>query len=366
MSEKKQKIRVAINGFGRIGRAAFKIALEKSDLEVVAINDLSNPIVLAHLLKYDTTYGTYPRDVHVKLDKKDVHLDDYRGGHEFYTQEYKKAQLLVDNSVTVEMFSEMKPEDLPWDKLKVDVVLECTGVFTKDDAAMAHVNAGARKVVVSAPTKGGTAETLLFGANHDKYKGQPLISNASCTTNCISPVVSVLHSKFGVLKSALTTVHAVTQGQNIVDGPPSPRKPDMRRARAGTWNIVPTSTGAAKATTQAIPELAGLFDGFAIRVPVITGSISDLTLLLNKKTTVEEVNSALIEASQKPFYKNVLSTTYEPIVSSDIIGSTFSSIVDLSMTKVIDGDLVKVLAWYDNEWGYSNRLVEMAMLAATN
>jgi glyceraldehyde 3-phosphate dehydrogenase len=299
------------------------------------------------------------------MDGKDIYLHDSKGNPEFFTQLGKEHHLIVDNALACVLLSEKDPVNLPWKDLDVDVVLECTGFFVKDDAAKAHIEAGAKKVVVSAPTKGGTAQTLLLGANHDSYSGNDLISNASCTTNCVSPVVSVLHKKFGIVKSALTTIHAVTAGQNVVDGPPNPKKPDMRRARAAGWNMVPTSTGAAKATAEVIPELKGMFDGIAIRVPIITGSISDITMLLAKKTTVEEVNNALEEASKKPFYEGILKTTYEPIVSSDIIGSTYSSIVDLSMTKVIDGDLVKILAWYDNEWGYSNRLVEMALLAVS-
>lgn len=356
------KIKIAINGFGRIGRAAFKIAMEKTELEVVAINDLTNPVVLAHLLKYDTTYGIYPREVKVNIDGKDINLDDFRGDSEFYQNIGEKNTLVVDDDIKCHMFAEKDPTQLPWKDLGVDVVLECTGFFTKDDAAKAHVQAGAKKVVVSAPTKGGTAGTFLIGGNHDKYDGNELVSNASCTTNCISPVMSVMEKNFGILKSAMTTIHAVTTTQNLLDVAPGPRKPDMRRARAATWNMIPTSTGAAKATAEVIPELDGIFDGIAIRVPVITGSITDVTMVVEKKTSVEEVNQAFVAAMKDPFYKGVLKATYEPLVSSDIIGSTYSSIVDLGLTKVIDGDLVKILAWYDNEWGYSNRLVEMAML----
>ena len=359
-----QKVRLAINGFGRIGRDAFKIALENPSIEIVAVNDLANPVVLAHLLKYDTAYGTYPRDVAIKLDDKTISLSSNRGDPEFFKQSGQDNYIVVDDALSFKVLAEKDPAALPWKELGVDVVLECTGFFVKDDAASAHITAGARKVIVSAPTKGGNAETFLLGANHEAYSGQELISNASCTTNCISPVISVLHSKFKVLKAGMTTVHASTSGQNVVDGPPNPRKPDMRRARAAAWNIIPTSTGAAKAAGKVIPDLKSTFDGIAIRVPIITGSLSDITMIVSKKTSVEEINNALIEASKKPFYKKVLTTTYEPIVSSDIVGSTYSSIVDLSMTKVIDGDLVKVLAWYDNEWGYSNRLVELAVYAA--
>lgn len=357
--------KIAINGFGRIGRAAFKIAQDLPNVEIVAINDLSSPLVLAHLLKHDTTYGTYQKEISVEIDGNNIHVAQFRGEAEFFNQTGTNNYLVVSNS-KIKLFSEKDPKMLPWKDLQVDVVLECTGVFVKDDSAMAHVEAGARRVVVSAPTKGGNTQAFLLGVNHDKYAGQSLISNASCTTNCVSPVVSVIHKNFTVVKSALTTVHAVTAGQNIVDGPPNPRKPDLRRARAGNFNMIPTSTGAAKATTQVIPELEGMFDGVAIRVPVITGSLSDITMLVKSKTTVEQVNQAFVDATNDPFYNGILSATYEPIVSSDVIGSTYSAIVDLNLTRVVDGDLIKVLAWYDNEWGYSNRLVEMALLSAQN
>lgn len=362
MPAQKTKKRVAINGFGRIGRAAFKIALEKSDLEVVAINDLANPVILAHLLKYDTAYGTYPRDVSVRLDKDEIHLDSVRGEKDFYSKEHKNGFLVIDSSFACPVFAEKEPQKLPWKDLNVDVVLECTGRFTSDDAAKVHLVAGAKKVVVSAPTKGGETKTFLFGANHDQYAGEQVISNASCTTNCISPVTTVLHKNFKILKADMTTIHSITAEQSIVDGTPPPLHPDMRRARAAGYNMIPTTSGAAISTTEAIPDLKGKFDGMAVRVPTLVGSLIICTYLVSKKTTKEAVNDAFIKASKTPFYDKVLATTYEPIVSSDIIGSTYSAIVDLSMTNVIDGDLVKVLAWYDNEWGYSNRLVEMASL----
>lgn len=356
--------RIAINGFGRIGRASFKIAADRQDVEVVAINDLTNPRILAHLLKYDTAYGIFPKDVHLEEDGKVVTMENtLHQSKDFFSQVAKETYLVVDNK-KIRVLSEKDPALLPWKDMSVDVVLECTGRFTKDDAAAVHVQSGAKKVVVSAPTKGGTTQTFLMGVNDEQYLGQNVISNASCTTNCISPVVRVIHENFKILKSAMTTVHAVTAEQNIVDGPPPPLHPDMRRARAAAFNMVPTTTGAAKATTSVIPELSGLFDGISIRVPIVTGSISDITMLIEKKTTVEEINDALSKASEDPKYKNVLSVTYDPLVSSDIVGTPYSAICDLSMTKVIDGDLVKVLAWYDNEWGYSNRLVEMAVLAS--
>jgi glyceraldehyde 3-phosphate dehydrogenase len=329
--------RIAINGFGRIGRAAFKIAFDNPEIEIAAINDLTEPSILAHLLKYDTAYGRYNKSI-----------------------EIKDGSLVVDGK-TIKVFAEKDPLNLPWEEMGVDVVLECTGRFTKDDAASAHIKAGAKKVIVSAPTKGGTTQTFLLGVNDEQYLGQNIISNASCTTNCISPVVRAIHEEFKVVKAIMTTVHAVTAEQNIVDGPPPALHPDLRRARAAGFNMVPTTTGAAKATTQVIPELQGLFDGISIRVPIVTGSLSDITMVVSKKTTVEAVNEVLTKASQNPKFKNVMSVTTDPIVSSDIIGTPYSAICDLSMTKVVDGDLVKILAWYDNEWGYSNRLVEMAL-----
>lgn len=332
-------VRIAINGFGRIGRAAFKIALTKPDVEIVAINDLSSVENLVYLLKYDTAYGLY--------DKQVSFHDDF---------------LVVDEK-EYKVYAQTDPRNLPWKDLQVDVVLECTGKFVKDGTAIAHVEAGAKKVVISAPAKGsGNVPTFLIGANHDQYLGQNLVSNASCTTNCISPVISVLHSKFKVLKSLMTTVHAVTSTQSIVDS--AVRGSDFRKGRAGSYNIIPTSTGAAVAATKAIPDLEGKFDGISLRVPVPVGSVSDITVLVDKKTSVEEVNNVFEEASKNPFYKNVLGVSKEPIVSSDIVGSPFSAIVDLEMTRVVDGDFIKVLAWYDNEWGYSNRLVEMALLIA--
>ncbi len=355
--------KIAINGFGRIGRASFKIALEKNDIEVVAVNDLTNPRVLAHLLKYDTAYGIYAKSILIEEDGKTVELTDNHNDKDFFATLGKENYLIIEGK-RIKVLSEKDPSLLPWGKLGVDVVLECTGRFTDSEKARAHITAGAKKVIISAPSKGGDVQTVLLGVNHDKYKGGDIVSNASCTTNCISPVVSVIHSNFKILKSVMTTVHAITAEQNNVDGPPPSMHPDMRRARASGFNMLPTTTGAAKATTLAITDLKNKFDGIAIRVPIIVGSISDVTMLVEKKTTVEEVNDAFLKAKENPFYKNVLSTTYEPIVSSDIIKTSYSAIVDLSMTKVVDGDLVKVLAWYDNEWGYSNRLVEMVKVVS--
>ncbi|OGC70737.1 hypothetical protein A2602_02820 [candidate division WWE3 bacterium RIFOXYD1_FULL_40_11] len=295
-------------------------------------------------------------------DGKIVQLSDYHGETDFYTTTAKETYLVVGGKKTL-VTSIPDPTQLPWKDLNVDIVLECTGRYVEGDAALDHLKAGAKKVVVSAPTKGGTIPTFVLGANQDQYLGQNAFSNASCTTNCTSPVVSIIHSKFKVLKAMLTTVHALTSGQNLVDGPPNPRKPDLREGRAAGFNMVPTSTGAAKATVETIPDLKGKFDGVSIRVPIITGSITDIVMLVEKKTTVEEINQTFIEAKENPIYKGVLDATWEPIVSSDIIKSHYSAIVDLAFTRVVDGDLVKVMAWYDNEWGYSNRLVEIAILA---
>lgn len=356
--------RLAINGFGRIGRSSFRIAFGKDGVEIVAINDLVNPRVLAHLLKYDSAYGIYDKEVWVEEDGKVVKLEEYTGQKDFFTTSGKENYLVVEGKKT-RVFAEKDPAVLPWGDLKIDVVLECTGKFTENDSAKAHITAGAKKVVVSAPTKGGEAQTFLIGVNDGQYLGQNLISNASCTTNCIAPVIAVMHSKFKVLKAVMSTVHAVTANQSVVDGPPSASKPDLRRSRAAGWNIVPTSTGAAKATTLVIPDLAGKFDGISLRVPIITGSISDITMVVEKKTTVEEVNQAFLDAKEDPKYKSVIDATYTPLVSSDIVKSTYSAVVDLGMTRVVGEDLVKILAWYDNEWGYSCRLVEMAILVSS-
>jgi glyceraldehyde 3-phosphate dehydrogenase len=330
------KKRIAINGFGRIGRAAFKIALENDDVEVVAINDLTEASVLAHLLRYDSAYGHYRKEVLVE------------------------GNVLVIDGKKFPIYAEPDPKKLPWGDLKVDVVLECTGRFTDKTGASQHIEAGAKKVILSAPAKGEDASvpTFLMGVNEHEYQDESVISNASCTTNSLAPVAKVLHEKFGIAKALMTTIHSYTADQNLQDGPHK----DLRRARAAAHNIVPTTTGAAIAVTQVMPELQGLFDGHSMRVPTIVVSLTDFTFVLKKKTTVEEINKVLTEASKEARYRKVLAVTNEPLVSSDFIGNPYSSIVDLSLTKVIDGDLVKVVAWYDNEWGYSNRLVEMARL----
>lgn len=334
-----KKIRIAINGFGRIGRAAFEVALEHKNLEVVAINDLTDTKTLAHLFKYDTVHGIAAH----KVDADEHHIIIDR----------KKYPVLAIP----------EPKKLPWKKMKVDVVLECTGRFVKDGAARDHVKAGAKKVVVSAPTKGaGDVQTYVKGVNDEEYnKKHDVVSNASCTTNCISPVMRIIGDAFGIEKAMMTTIHGYTSTQNLVDGPHK----DLRRARAAAQNIIPTSTGAAIATTEAIPELAGKFDGMAVRVPVIDGSLSDFTIITKKEVTVEKVNAALKKAAKNPIYEGIVRVTEDPIVSSDIIGDSHSAIVDLGFTQVVGGNMVKILAWYDNEWGYANRLVEMAYVVTT-
>jgi glyceraldehyde 3-phosphate dehydrogenase len=334
------QIKLGINGFGRIGRQAFKVALEKKEIELVAINDLTSPQVLAHLLKYDTNYGIYPKEV--SFDEKNIIVDG------------KKILVLAEKD----------PSLLPWAKLAVDVVIESTGRFTDHDKASAHLKAGAKKVIISAPTKdGGLTKTFVLSVNADKYNGEAIISNASCTTNCITPVAQVLYDAFGIKKIMMTTIHSFTAEQNLVDGPPpGEHSTDLRRARAATQNIVPTSTGATIAATEAIPELKGLFHGLSIRVPTPIGSLSDFVALVAKKTSKEEVNKAFSDASKSERYKGILSVSDAPLVSSDIVGNPNSTIIDLELTQVIDGDFVKVVAWYDNEFGYSNRLVEEVLL----
>ena len=326
-------IRVAINGFGRIGRNTLKASLGRlKDIEFVAVNDLTDTKTLAHLLKYDSSYGAY--------DKKVSHDD----GH------------LIVGGKRIKVLAERDPSELPWKKLKIDVVIESTGRFTTEELASAHLKAGAKRVILSAPAKGGNVPTHVLGVNGDAYDGAKIINNASCTTNCIAPVAAVMHAAFGVKRALMTTVHGYTADQNLQDGPHR----DLRRARAAAVNMIPTSTGAAIATTEAIPELKGLFDGMSIRVPVPVVSIADFTFLLDTPTTVEKVNAAIKKASKNPLFGGVLTWTEEPLVSTDFIGNPYSSIVDLSFTKVVGGDFVKVVAWYDNEWGYSNRLAEMA------
>ena len=324
--------KIAINGFGRIGRNAFKIALGRDDIEVVAVNDLVDPKTLAHLLKYDSTYG---------ISEKEISYDD--------------ENVIVDGQ-NYRVYSEKNPTDLPWGELGVDVVIESTGLFVDPAKARAHIDAGAKKVVISAPAKGEGAETIVIGVNEDKLsEAGDIISNASCTTNCIAPVMAVLENNFGVAKAMMTTVHSYTQDQRLLD---SPHK-DPRRMRSAAVNIVPTSTGASIAATETIPSLKGKFGGLSLRVPTPVVSISDFVVLLKRQTTKEEINDVLRKAAGEPYYQGILAVTDEELVSSDFIGNSNSSTVDLSLTDVVDGDLVKVVAWYDNEWGYSHRLVEL-------
>ncbi|PJE75628.1 type I glyceraldehyde-3-phosphate dehydrogenase [Candidatus Uhrbacteria bacterium CG10_big_fil_rev_8_21_14_0_10_48_11] len=331
-------LKVAINGFGRIGRAAFKIALNNPAIKIVAINDLTDTETLAQLLKYDSVYGRAP-----------------------FSITHSEHELIVDG-ISYQVFAEKDPATLPWGKHEVDVVLECTGRFTRDDAANAHLTAGAKRVVVSAPTKGGETKTYLLGVNHGQYDSDAMVSNASCTTNCVGPVTAVLEEALGISKGAITTIHSYTAEQNLVDGPTPPLHKDLRRARAAAVNIVPTTTGAAVATTKTIPELTDKFDGLSVRVPTPVGSLTDFTFVVKKPTTVEAVNELFRKAAAEKRWKGILDVTDEPLVSHDIIGNSHSAIVDLGLTKVVDGDLVKLMAWYDNEWGYANRLVEMAEL----
>jgi glyceraldehyde 3-phosphate dehydrogenase len=337
LSKSEKKIRLAINGFGRIGRAAFKIAISTKTIDIVAINDLTDARTLAHLLQYDSVYGTCENKV----------------------SSTKSTIKLAGKSYPIYAIPE--PSKLPWKKLKIDVVLECTGRFAKNGLAREHLKAGAGKVIVSAPAKGsGKVPTYMLGVNEKNYRDDRVVSNGSCTTNSVAPVVEVLHNRLGIEKAMLTTIHSYTAGQNLKDGPHK----DLRRARAAAHNIIPTTTGAAISTTEALPELNKKFDGMAVRVPTIDVSLSDLTLLLKKRTTVQRVNKLLSDASKMPRYKGVLGVTNKPLVSSDFIGDSRSSIVDLSLTKVVDGNMVKIIAWYDNEWGCASRLVEMAELVA--
>ena len=326
------QVNIAINGFGRIGRNAFKIAFERSDLNVVAVNDLTDTKTLAYLLKHDSNYGTYQHEVG-----------------------YDETGIIVDGKhITVK--AEKDPSLLGWGDLGVDVVIESTGRFTDKDGASLHIKAGAKRVVISGPTKSDGVDTIVLGANDDKIEGSTeVVSNASCTTNSLGAVMAILESEFGVEKSLLTTVHSYTQSQVLQDAPAK----DIREGRNAAENIVPTTTGAAIAVTLTLPQLKGKFDGLSIRVPTPVVSLSDITALLKRDVTVEELNEAFKKAAKQPYYQGILDVSEEPLVSSDYIGNSHSGIVDLLLTKVVDGNLVKVMVWYDNEWGYSNRLVEL-------
>ena len=331
-------IRVGINGFGRIGRNYLRAELAKgTDLEIVAVNDLSDPASLAHLLKYDSVNGRLNHDVTVDGNN-----------------------IVVGGNI-IKVLAERNPEDLPWGELGVDIVIESTGRFTDAEAARAHIKAGAKKVIISAPATGEDA-TFVIGVNEELYDNEKhhIISNASCTTNCLAPFAKVFNDKFGIENGLMTTIHAYTADQNLQDGPHG----DLRRARAAAINIVPSSTGAAKAIGLVLPELKGKLDGYALRVPVPTGSITDLTLVSKTEVTVEQVQDAYREAAASGRLKGILKYTEEPIVSSDIVGDPHSSIVDAGLIKVV-GKTVKISSWYDNEWGYSNRLVELTELVAS-
>ncbi len=323
--------KVAINGFGRIGRNAFKIALNHPELEIVAINDLTDTKTLAYLLKHDSNYGTY---------QETVAFDDNN---------------LIVGGKTILVTAEKDPSALPWKDLGVDIVIESTGRFTKIEDASLHLTAGAKRVVISAPAKGDGVGTYVIGVNEDQLDvANTVISNASCTTNNIAPVMVVLNEKFGIEKAMMTTVHSYTASQALQDAPAK----DLREGRNAAENIVPTTTGAATAAAKAYPALVGKFDGMSVRVPTPVVSLSDMTVLTSRDVTVEEVNEALKAAAAEPRFAGVLAVSDEPLVSSDYIGNPHSAIVDLLLTRVVAGNLLKVVAWYDNEWGYSNRLVE--------
>ncbi len=327
-------MKIAINGFGRIGRATFKALLNNKNIEIVAINDLTDLATLVNLLKYDSVYGVYPK----KVKKSSHHI--YVNGKKF------------------KILAEKNPADLPWKELGVDVVIECTGIFRTREEAGKHLKAGARKVIISAPAKGEEeVKTVVPGVNEDKLKkNDHIFSLASCTTNCLSPATDVIKRNFGIQKAIMTTIHSYTSTQNIVDGPHK----DLRRGRTAGVNLVPTTTGAAIATTKTIPELKNKFDGMAVRTPTPVGSICDMVFLTRKNITEEGVNKAFTRASKTSRLKGVLEVSTDPIVLTDIIGNPASSIVDLPLTKVVDKNLLKVIAWYDNEWGYSNRMADMA------
>jgi glyceraldehyde 3-phosphate dehydrogenase len=328
--------KVAINGMGRIGRATLKIIFDTPDLQLVAVNDIAPWDNLVYLLRYDTIYGRW---------EKDVELD---------------GDALVIDGTRVRATQERDPAQLPWAELGVDVVFECTGVFTKREDMQKHLEAGAKWVILSAPTKSEDVPTVVHGVNTSDESIQ-MISCASCTTNSITPVVEIMARRIGIKKAILTTIHAYTSTQSIVDGP----RKKFRRGRAAAANIVPTTTGAGVATSKALPQFVGKFDGVAVRVPVTVGSLSDIVFLTERPTTVDEVNQIFREEAETERYKGIFGATDDPIVSSDIIQDARASIVDLGMTRVVDGDLVKVMSWYDNEWGYANQMIRQALSFVT-
>jgi glyceraldehyde 3-phosphate dehydrogenase len=327
--------RIAINGLGRIGRAVLKIALDTPDIQVVAVNDLLPTENLAYLLKFDTVYGRYHKMISVQGDG-----------------------LKVGDS-EIKMLNSKEPSELPWKNMNIDVALECTGHFTNSEGLQKHLKAGAKYAILSAPSKNGGMKFVVPGVNQAE-QSDTMFSTASCTTNCITPVVEIMHRHFGVKKAVMSTVHAYTSSQSLVDGPSK----KLRRGRAAALNLVPTSTGAAEATTKVITELRGLFDGVAIRAPIPVGSISDIVFVASKKTTIHDVNQVFREESLTDRYRDILGVSDDEIVSSDIIQDSRASVVDLTMTKVIDGDLVKVMSWYDNEWGYAAQMVREAVRVA--
>lgn len=327
-------VKVAINGFGRIGRNALKILLERRDVQVVAVNDITDAKTLAHLLKYDSTYGIYDKRVAVGENS------------------------IIVNTREIPVFAEKDPAQLPWGQLGVDVVIESTGFFTKPEDAMAHIRAGAKKVVISAPAKGEGAKTIVIGVNEDMLDDSDvIISNASCTTNCIAPVMKVLEDTLGIEKAMMTTVHSYTGSQRILDAPAK----DLREARSAAENIVPTTTGASKAAALTIPALKGKFNGLSVRVPTPVVSLSDITAIVKRDTSKEELIKIFKRAAKEPYYQGIIDVTEEELVSSDFIGNPHSCIVDLPLIDVVEGNMIKVVAWYDNEWGYSNRLVELTI-----
>ena len=361
-------VRIAINGYGRIGRLAHRVILEKyqSEIELVAINAGSSTDINGwmYLLKYDTVYGPLlSHDI-----KSEILNPKSETNSNFQNPNDQNLTGLIGNIIIddkkIPVFSQKDPSLLPWKDLNVDVVIESTGAFRTSDKLQSHISAGAKIVILSAPAKDPTSgsgqviPTYILSVNSQNYKGEKIISNASCTTNCVAPVAKIIQDHFGIEKAMMTTIHGYTSDQRLQDG----GHKDYRRARAAACNIIPTSTGATTAAAKAIPELSGIFNGMAIRVPVATGSLSDFTFVLKKNTTKEEVNEILKQASEESQYKGILEVTEDPIVSSDIIGNPASSIVDLSLTQVVGGNLVKIIAWYDNEWGYANRLVEEALI----
>lgn len=349
----------AINGFGRIGRSSARVwlASHRNHLELVAINTSGSLKASgwAHLLKYDTAYGPLPYTV----DGEDLQDPKSATDNPHIGNLHLKSS---DFSYTIPVLAQRDPKLIKWSDYGATIIIESTGVFTSKDLASQHLIGGAKHVVISAPAKGEDVQTVVLGVNDDlltkdKSSAFSVVSNASCTTNCVSPVAAIMQDKIGVIKAMLLTVHGYTDDQNLQDN----SHKDLRRSRAAAANIVPTSTGAALAATAAIPELKGLFDGIAVRVPVITGSLTDFTFITTRSTSVEEINEMFLESSRLPHWSGILAVTDEPLVSSDIVGRPESAIVDLAMTRVVDGNMVKVLAWYDNEWGYTNRLVEEAI-----